>query len=480
MSWGGHDPEGFLPKRRNSVELFALRAVLQVIMKYLLFLLLCLNATAAERPNFLFIVVDDLACVLGSYGDATAKTPHMDKLAASGVRFERAYCQYPICGASRASFLSGRYPETIRVLGNTTKPLQHKKDSVFLPGYLRQQGYQSVGIGKIFHEGEGHTPEGSWDLYLAGKPKSKAENILAAERIKKPYEQRGLEWAALQPGDDESGDVVKARLALAELDKLAKNPAKPFFLAVGFKKPHVPYCAPQRYFDQHPLESVKLPEEPSDVLKNVPPLAITREADARSATALSKRESLRAYRACVTCTDDQIGLLLAELDRLALTEKTVVVLTSDHGYHLNDHGGMWHKMSLFDASARVPLLVRLPGVKPGVCPRPVQLIDLFPTFCELSQSPLHPTLEGRSLVPLLHQPEMDSAAPAHTIVRREKERVLGRSVSTGEFRFIEWDEGNAGTQLYDSKADPKEWKNLSESPDHETKRESMKKLIRRP
>jgi iduronate 2-sulfatase len=447
--------------------------------RILAFLLLTTAALSADpRPNFLFIVVDDLACVLGCYGDATAKTPHMDKLAAQGVKFERAYCQYPICGASRASFLSGRYPETIRVLGNTTRPLQHKKDSVFLPGYLREQGYRSIGVGKIFHEGEGHTPEGSWDLDLPGKPKSKAENSLAALRIKKPYAERGLEWAALQQGDDDSGDIVKAKLALQQLELLAQQPTQPFFLAVGFKKPHVPYCAPQRYFDQHPLESVQLPVEPEDWQQGVPEIAITHEADARGATALQKRESLRAYRACVTCTDDQIGQLLAALDRLKLRQNTVIVLTSDHGYHLNDHGGMWHKMSLFDASARVPLIVAAPGLAAGVCSRPAQLIDLFPTFCDLAQAPLHPTLEGRSLLPLLRDPNAKSPNPAHTIVRREKEKILGRSVSTAEFRYIEWDNGKSGTQLYDSSTDPQEWKNLAQEAEHQGKATAMRKLLR--
>jgi iduronate 2-sulfatase len=443
--------------------------------------LLCLPALAeSTRPSFLFIVVDDLACVLGCYGDATARTPHLDRLAAQGVRFDRAYCQYPICNASRASFMSGRYPETIRVLGNTTKPLSYKKDSVFIPGYLRQYGYRSVGVGKIFHEGAGYTPPEQWDVELDGKPESKLENRVAAERIKKPYVQRGIEWAALPPGDDVSGDVVKANLALAELEKLARQPQQSFFLAVGFKKPHVPYCAPQRYFDLHPLKDVNLPMEPADCLHDVPEAAITHEADARDATELAKRESLRAYRACVSCTDDQIGHLLAALDRLRLAESTVIIVTSDHGYHLNDHGGMWHKMSLFDASARVPLLIRAPGIAPGVCARPVQLIDLFPTICGIAGIASHPTLEGRDLTPLLRDPHMKSPAPAHTIVRREKTGILGRSVSTGEFRHITWDDGAKGEQLYDSKSDPKEWRNLVNDPASTEKLGSMRKLIRRP
>jgi iduronate 2-sulfatase len=448
------------------------------LLTLFLFLLL-VPVTKAQPPNFLFIIVDDLACVLGSYGDATAKTPHLDKLAAEGVRFSRAYCQYPICNASRASFMSGRYPETIQVLGNTTKPLAHKKDSVFIPGYLRQHGYRTVGVGKIFHEGAAYVPPEQWDVELEGKPKSKLENRVAAERIKKPYEERGIEWAALPQGDDESGDIVKAHLALEELTKLAQQPEKPFFLAVGFKKPHVPYCAPQRYFDQHPMESVQLPVEPADWSIDVPEAAITHEADARDATELAKRESLRAYRACVTCTDDQIGSLLAALNQLKLRDNTVVVITSDHGYHLNDHGGMWHKMSLFDASARVPLIISAPKTAPGVCERAVQLIDLFPTFCELAQVPVHSTLEGRSLLPLLGDPLMKSATPAHTIVQREKLKIMGRSVTTGEFRFIEWDAGKAGTQLYDSRADPNEWKNLTNSPEHQKKLGGMRSLIKR-
>jgi iduronate 2-sulfatase len=452
-------------------------------MKNLWLLFLCLLAPCsslhAARPNIVFIIVDDLACVMGCYGDGTARTPNMDKLAAQGVRFDRAYCQYPICGASRASFLSGRYPETIRVLGNTTKPLAHKKDSVFIPGYLRSHGYRSIGIGKVFHEGEGHTPPEQWDVMLEGKPKSKAENSLAAQRIKKPYAERGLEWAALQPGDDQSGDLVKADLALAELEKCARQPEKPFFLAVGFKKPHVPYCAPQRYFDLHPLEGVKLPVEPADWQKDVPEAAITHEADARGATELAKRESLRAYRACVSCTDDQIGRLITALEQHQLTKNTIIVLTSDHGYHLNDHGGMWHKMSLFDASARVPLIVKVPGIASGVCARPVQLIDLFPTFCEFATVPLHATLEGRSLLPLLREPQMKSAAPAHTLVQREQLGILGRSVSTGEFRYIEWDDGKAGKQLYDSKNDPQEWRNVIQAPAHTNKAAAMQQLVRR-
>jgi iduronate 2-sulfatase len=450
------------------------------MIRFLSLLLFSTSLLQAAKPNVLFIIVDDLtANALGCYGDATAKTPNIDKLCGSSVRFTRAYCQYPICGASRASFLSGRYPETIRVLGNTTRPLAHAKDSVFIPGWVRQQGYHSIGIGKIFHEGEGHTPPEQWDVFHEGKPKSKRENALAAERIKKPYAERGIEWAALAPGDDLSGDLIKADAAIEELQKL-KNQPKPFFLAVGFKKPHVPYCAPQRYFDLHPLEGVKLPIEPADCLKSVPEAAITHEADASGASELSKRESLRAYRACVSCTDDQIGRLLAALEASGHAENTLILFTSDHGYHLNDHGGMWHKMSLFDASARVPLLIHAPGIAAGTCERPVQLIDLFPTVCNLTDTPAHATLEGRSLVPLLRDPRMKSATPAHTLVRREQTKIIGRSVSTGEYRYIEWNDGKQGTQLYDSRQDPNEWRNLTNEPAQAQKKETMAKKLRRP
>jgi iduronate 2-sulfatase len=434
----------------------------------------------AQQPtrklNVLLIISDDLNMNVGCYGRTPVKTPNLDRLAARGVRFDRAYTQYPLCNPSRTSFLSGLRPATTKVYDNTTPPRQTIGDVAFLNELFRARGYFTARVGKILHGP--FASAAKWDV--SDEPKKKGKNKPKQKDARKEGEgvqqQGGLKitWRATERRDDQEPDGVTARRIVGLLEK---SKDRPFFIAAGFHKPHLPFVAPKKYFALYPPDKVALPKEPADVRKGVPPVAFTRTKGDDQMTDREKREAIAAYYACVSFMDAQVGVILDALERLGLSDNTVVIFLSDHGFHLSEHGGLWRKMTLFEQSCRVPLIVAAPGARRGAaCPRLVELVDLYPTLAELCRLPAPAKLEGTSFVPLLHEPDRPWKKGAFTTVSRRNGKLLGQSVRTERYRYTEWGSQKAA-ELYDHQTDPQEFRNLANDPGHAQTAAELRRLL---
>ena len=427
------------------------------------------------KPNVLFIISDDLNTSLGCYGHPLVKTPHIDRLATRGVRFDLAYCQAPVCNPTRASCFSGLLPETIGVLDNKTSWPDRLENSQYMPRYFREQGYFTGTIGKVLDHGR-VPKQPFWDLEIPEWGKH-PESSQIVEQGGVPSEISTY-WAPLNVEDEATGDGDVARRATVALEQLSGK-QQPFFLAVGFRRPHAPYAAPSRYFDQYPLESIALPQEPPGHLKSILPAA-KNGLIYNSARAI---QTLRAYYACISFMDAQVGILLEMMDQLGLWENTIVVFVSDHGYHTGHHG-MWHKQTLFEQGARVPLIVAAPGKRGNVaCRRLVEILDLYPTLTDYCGLETPEALEGTSLVPLLEDPQRPWKPAAVTIEGRivkatGKRTVTGHSVRTERYRYTEWDGGQQGIELYDHATDPQEFVNLAQQSTHTETVSRLKTLLR--
>ena len=364
-----------------------------------------------------------------------------------------------------------------KIVDNNTPPRETLgKDAVFLPEYFSKHGYFTARVGKVAHGAFEDAVK--WDISESSKTSLKEKKQEQALEI--ALQQEGgakLSWKMTDRKDEEEPDGNTAR-RIAEL--IEKNKDRPFFIASGFHKPHLPWIAPKKYFDFYPPNKIELPKEPADVRKNVPPLAFTRTAGDEKMTDDDKKQAIAAYYACVSFTDANVGVLMDTMDRLKLWDTTVVVFVSDHGWHLADHGGLWRKMTLFEQATRVPMIVVAPGVKPGVCPRLTELLDLYPTLTDLAGLPVPEGLQGTSFKPLLEQPEREwSKVVAYTVVGRNKkgDAVLGRSVRDERWRYTQWNDENE-CELYDHVADPSEYVNLAKEPKHAETLATMRKLLR--
>lgn len=430
--------------------------------------------SASDKPNVLLMMSDDLAATLGCYGHPQAKTPCLDGLAKSGMLFSRAYCQFPHCNPSRASMLSGLRPGTTRVTNNEDNLYTNIPNVLTLPHHFRQQGYTTARCGKIFHLGvpsglESMDDPKAWDSGTPFKSElpypPKRESAVKVKTGKK----QGLGWQEIPGSDDQLCDGGFAKAAIEWLsDKRDKS--KPFFLAVGFHRPHLPLVAPAKWFDLHPLENVTLPDAPADDEADIPLCARNGSVPGYtlSATPEQRRAAIRAYLACVSYVDAQAGRLLDALKELGLDENTIVIFISDHGWHLGEHG-LWHKRSLFEESARVPFILRSPGGKHAgaKCDSLVESLDVYPTLCDLCGIPAPGRLQGRSLRPLLENPAATIHEAALTQARRGKNAEnWGRTIRTARWRCTEWDEGRSGLELYDHDNDPHEYSNLASDPRH--------------
>lgn len=410
-----------------------------------------------RKPNVLVIISDDLNTQLGCYGSTIVKTPNIDAFAKTAVRFDRAYCQYPQCNPSRSSFLSGRRPETTKVLDNETLIASHAplKGVVYLPDYFRKNGYDTARVGKVMHpHSEGVIP---WDV---------------SERS--PSRGGGREEAGkASPTRNADKDEPDGKAALRVVELLGQKRDKPFFIAVGFHKPHVPLHAPRKYFDLYPKDKLEFPKEPDGHVAGIPRLALTRQP----LRDLDKRQEMtQGYYACTSFMDAQVGVILDALDKLKLKDDTVVVFMSDHGWHLGEHGGLMAKLTLFNESARVPLIVRVPGGKAAVSPRLVELVDLYPTLTGLCGLPVPTGLEGTNFAPLLADPDRVWKKAAYTVVTRAG-GVLGRAVHTEGYRYTEWG-GPTAAELYNLKADPHEYVNLVKDAKHADALKELRQLLK--
>lgn len=435
----------------------------------------------ARKPNVLFLIADDLNCDLHCYGHPQVKTPHIDRLAARGVRFERAYCQFPLCSPSRSSFLTGRRPNATQIHTNPRagrfstdyRPMPHFRDfipdTVTLPQLFKQSGYRATRVGKLFHYGvpgqigtSGLDDAASWAYVVnpAGRDKAEEHKVFTLT----PGSYGGsLSWLASEGGDVEYTDGLSATAAVSLLETYQD---RPFFLAVGFFRPHTPYVSPRRYFEQYDPQEIKLPELSDADRQRVPaPAYASAKKEQETMSDALRREAIQAYWASISFMDAQVGRVLAALDRLGLADKTIVVFTSDHGYHMYEHG-LWQKMSLFENSAHVPLIVARPGATIGgaASAGPVELVDLYPTLADLCGLSPPAYLDGTSLRPALDDPSRSVKEAAFTQIRRGS--FDGYSIRTARWRYTLWDDGRRGEQLYDMQSDPGEATNLAADARH--------------
>ncbi len=446
-----------------------------------------------SRPmNVLFIMSDDLRTDLGSWGHPLAQTPNLDRLAAQGVRFDRAYCQYPLCNPSRSSLLTGRHPTTTNLYGNREWFGRDHPDWVSLPKYFKQHGYTTLRSGKIFHGGiddtEAWTEGGEARRFGDGPPraepwkpasapitpdenKERVARMLEADRRQAPNSDR---WEAVPGAGDDLGDSRVTERAIDYL-RQHKDDTRPFFLAYGLSKPHSPLVAPERFFDLYPLEKIELPPDfaPRPTAPEGFPDGSIRKSTAdlfigRDATPEAAREMIRAYLACVSYVDWNVGRVLSELDALGLRESTIVVFMSDHGYQLGEKG-KWSKAgSLWEQGARIPLVIHDPRAKGNAATsrRIVQAIDVYPTLAELCGLPQPGGLDGASLAPLLADPRASWDRPAYTVWNERGRGITGVVVRTEDWRYAEYFGPGAGAMLIDPAADPHELHNLAQDPKH--------------
>jgi iduronate 2-sulfatase len=439
---------------------------------------------AQVKPSVLVIMADDLNNDLGTYGHPAVKTPNLDRLAKRGVRFDRAYTQFPLCSPSRVSLLTGRRPDSTRVHDLVTDFRTTIPDVVTLPQAFKRQGYVSARVGKIYHYGNpgqigtsGLDDPASWDVFVNPRGIDKDEETKVTNYTPTRGLGSALAFYASPAADEEHTD---GKVALETIALLEKNKDRPFFIGAGFYRPHCPFIAPKKYFDLYPLDRIPAPAAASE--SGAPPAAWFTNPPHWGLSAQAQRETIQAYYASITFLDANVGRVLDALDRLQLTDSTIVVFISDHGYHLGEQG-QWMKQTLFERSARAPLIVAGPGVtaKGRSSSRVVEFLDLYPTLAALAAVPPPDGLQGRSLAPLLKNPNATWDHPAVTQVRRGPagSTYMGYSVRTEKWRYTEWEQGKRGVELYDEARDPGELRNLAADPRHKKTVDDMQRLLRR-
>jgi arylsulfatase A-like enzyme len=470
------------------------------LTRLLLVAALCASSlitACARKPrpfNVLFVVADDWRTEIGCYGSKGMVTPNVDKLSASGVRFDRAYCQFPLCTPSRTSMLTGRYPTVTGVMENTIAFRDAHPDWVTLPQHFRQNGYVSARTGKVLGNGPIDDPK-AWDKVVKGgiprkgagsatkKPDSNKAPAAAGKSEPKRKGQDPAQSDRIVVLEDPDGrdhiDYHTAQRGIALMEEF-KDGGKPFFIAVGFSEPHSPPTAPKRFFDLYDPATIELPPDfqPHPTVPDGFPRACLPGVNydlfmQRDATPDAAREMIRAYRASASWTDWNVGRVLDALDRLGLAQNTIVIFTSDHGYHLGEKGKWSKHSSLFEVAVRVPFIVRVPGAAGNgrASAGTVELLDLYPTLIELCGLPAIEGLQGVSFASLLKNPDAEWKHPAFSM--SNSSAGIGKTVRTERWRYTEWQEGANGHVLFDEQADPHEMKNLADDP---AQRETVKKL----
>jgi iduronate 2-sulfatase len=444
------------------------------------------------KYNVLFIAADDLRPELGAYGVAGIKTPNIDALASRGMRFDRAYAQYPVCNPSRTSLLTGRYPTETRVMNNNDYFRRIDPQTVTLPQYFKNSGYVTLRSGKIFHGGI--DDEISWteggeapdpNITERGnpnfKPKVELDDSAPADEgrgvnIKESNSDRIITLE----GDGESHGDYKA--ATRAVNYLGKYKDKPFFLAVGFVKPHSPPTAPKKFFDLYDVNKMPLPVDfgtTPKALPGAPEISISpKNADlfiGRESTPELSREMKRAYWASVSFMDAQVGRVIEALDKNGLRDNTIIVFWGDHGYHLGEKGKWSKAYSLYELGLRVPLIIAMPKGRGASNSQVVELLDLYPTLAELCGLPKPANVSGDSIAGMLKGPVKNWDRPAYSVTQYRQS--LGKSVRTARWHYVEWDDGKSGAMLYETEKDPSELKNLAQDPRYAKTVVEMKALL---
>ena len=467
------------------------------------------NKTAAthsrKRPfNVLFFMSDDMRPELACYNSRfNAHSPNIDALAAKGVRFDRNFCQFPLCNPSRSSLFTGYPPHTTKVLGNNTSVRNLHPDWITLPQLFRENGYTTLRSGKLFHAGlDDHK---AWTVFdgdvesmhptQAGKPMniphahiSMPDGVLPELPADNQRSAHSDQIFILEGDGEGAGDYMVADLAIKFLDQCAKDyPAKPFFVGCGFSKPHSPPTAPQRFFDLYDPTHIQLPPDFAawpTVPEGFPKAAIRmRNADlfiGRGASESESKEVIRAYLASISWADWNLGRVLTHLDTLGLRDNTIVVFVADHGYQLGEKG-KWSKAgSLFENGTRVPLIIHVPRAHGNgrSSTRVVQSLDIYRTMAELCNLEVPGAIEGASLVPLLNNPRASWTQPAFSIWSEDGSTVHGTAVRTEQWRYVEFGTNAAnGAMLFDVHVDPMELTNLADNPKYLQTRAALAKLI---
>jgi iduronate 2-sulfatase len=456
------------------------------------------KAVNSKKLNVLMIIIDDLNDYIGAFGDSQAQTPNIDKFVAQGVRFSRAYCQYPVCGPSRASFLSGLYPESSGVLNNTAFLREVNPKAINMFEHFKKNGYWTAGSGKIFHSNFGLYEKGiSFNEYEkpvnAANPQSlmlKARFIAeGASGDFKTYEKKHrvqdqaeqVLCYGTELRDDQHGDGRSAR-KVAQWILNNESDDKPFLMACGIVKPHVPFYAPKKYFDLYPQDKLKFSDVPENDWANKPKIAaVNGYKRFRSKLGVNNRkvrgEYLQAYLACISFMDAQVKVVLDALEKSGRADNTVVLFMSDHGFQIGEHF-MYGKVTLFEECARVPFAIRLPGAKANgkTTTSFAELVDVYPTLVDLCglPSPSH-KLQGKSLAAILNDPNKTVRDSTYTVVTRGKK--LGRSVRNDIWRFADWG-SSQDIELYNLKDDPNQHNNLAKSPEYKEVLKQMSKLLK--
>jgi len=440
-----------------------------------------------EKLNVLFLIADDLNCDLGSYNHPQVISPSIDKLASKGVLFENAHNQYPLCGPSRASFMTGMYSDQTKITGNNVLLRTTVPDVITMGQRFRQQGYRSVRIGKIYHYDNPSSIGTSsaddiytWDYTINPYGRDKEEEY-KINTLRERHYGGTLSWLAADGTDEEQTDGIGATEAIEQLEKFSKN-GQNFFLAVGMYRPHVPFVAPKKYFDMYDRDSMEILYSGStqEYLNTLPKPAAksVRWGDRNQGLLNSKsnnelaKEIMEAYFATTTFMDAQIGRILKKLKQTGLDKNTIVVFTSDHGYHLSEHGH-WQKQTLFDNATRVPLIFSGPGIERGKRTNsPVEMIDIYPTLMELTGIDTPDHVVGKSLTPIFKN---NSATIRNSALTQWRN---GYSIKTERYRITKWGEnGELGYELYDHNDDKEELINLANDRNYLPILDSLKKEI---
>lgn len=427
---------------------------------------LCAGTRAAERPNVLLIMADDLRDFGGAYTRDVVKMPNLDRLRARGTTFERAFVQYPVCNPSRASMMTGLRAEQTGIVDNSAHLREKLPDIVTMPQLFKDAGWQSHAFGKLYHLGAGKDLEKKPIWADEGRSWHSAQDFKATKLGSKMLVGRNvtggaLAWCAWGAADGSDDDQPDGQIASATVAMIEKLGDKPWFIGCGFMKPHDPFIAPNKYFDLYPADTLIHWRDPAD-LSPAPAQAIGFGAYATEFAKFSDQEwseLFRAYCAATTFMDAQLGRVLDALDENKLWDNTIVIFVGDHGYHTGERG-WFNKNTLFERSCRAPLVVAAPGMKGGQVTRSlVEFVDLYPTVAEHCGLKIPHASPGKSLKPILIDPSVSIKDAAFTLVTRSKHH--GRSVRTGRWRFTQWSDGDA--ELYDHDKDPEENFNVAKS-----------------
>ncbi|MDF1571164.1 MAG: sulfatase [Bacteroidales bacterium] len=447
------------------------------------------QAELPDKPNFLIFFVDDLRPELGCYGEAHIHSPNIDRLAAGGLRFDRTYCNVPVCGASRASLLTGVRPTPQRFLSYHTRADKDLPGHISLPRYFRDHGYHTVSFGKIFHNGDDSqeswsepawhaqpTHKGTWRDYI------NPENVSG---IQEQDEKGPSTEIAMNAPDSAYIDGKTANAAARKLRQLAGQD-QPFMFWVGFVKPHLPFNAPSKYWDMYDRDKIVLADNPQKP-ENAPRQAMHNFGELRGYDDIPAEgpvsdekaaELVHGYYACVSYTDALIGQVIKELERLELDKNTIVAVFGDHGWNLGEHG-LWCKHCNFNTSLQVPLIIHVPGVTDGKSTAGLtEFVDLYPTFAELAGLEVPGWTEGKSLVPLIRQPGMKWDDPVYT------RYILGNSVVSEHYIYSEFMQSRkdctiVANMLYDHRIDPDENRNVANEAGYQGAVDSLSQLMNR-